>query len=165
MSVSCVQRSTDRLFRPSEHRHTLALVSPQFWEQDYFSLTLVCRIPVNQIVQLSALLPWDHNCCGGALHVAWPCWCEVKTVVLDCIRIDKHVCLYWCTWNLLHFSLLTTNDSTFDRLLSVGAIHWLCASKKGMIEGSGWVSPSEWQYMAAVASGCRKAKGAWYLLT
>ena len=62
MSSSYVQRSTDRLFMPSEHRHTLTLQSFQVGLGTrllLISLTLVCEVPVNQIVQLSALLPWS----------------------------------------------------------------------------------------------------------
>ena len=48
----------------------------------------------------------------------------------------------------------------FDRMLSVGAIHFedrFCASKKGGIGGGGWVSARGAVHMAAALAGCRKA--------
>ena len=50
--------------------------------------------------------------------------------------------------------------SDFGRMLSVGAIRFedgLCTSRKGGTKGSGWVYPSGWQCMTAVAADCRKA--------
>ena len=45
-------------------------------------------------------------------------------------------------------------------MLSVGAIHFedrFCASRKGGIEGGGWVHRSALKHMVGVAAACRKA--------
>ena len=59
--------------------------------------------------------------------------------------------IHWC-WVYL--------SCNFGRMLSVGTIYIedrFCPRKIGGVRGGGWVSPSEWQHMAVILAGYRKA--------
>jgi len=65
MSTCYVQRSTDRLFRPSEHRHTLKLQSFQI---DLGTRPLLISLQDTCQPDCTALLVCGRNCRAGALH-------------------------------------------------------------------------------------------------